>query len=198
MIASACDTLTRKRKATLEQADRQTLVERKRFEKTCQAERFVQWCGFWADFLAERSRIDGRLVYTHERLRRARRSLAALLNAGTLFTYLDPRLAAEGPLPATNNKIEGKVNAQLRSIPRNHRGMSAMRRVKAVYWWCYMHTECPKSAMEKLESMSTDDEDLLYQRYGGTPINREGPAQWGEGLVWEELHHKTPYPYALD
>ena len=27
---------------------------------------------------------------------------------------------------------------------RNHRGLSPMRRVKAVFWWCYLHTESPK------------------------------------------------------
>lgn len=162
-------------------------------------EHFMQWCEFWADFLAEKSCIEGRLVYTHERLRKARRSLVTLLNTGTLFSYLNPELAIEEPLPATNNRIEGKINAQLRSMLRNHRGMSAMRRVKAVYWWCYMHTEYPKSAKEILETMPTDsDIDLLYQKYGKNPVNREGPAQWGEGLVWEELHHKTPYPNALN
>lgn len=30
-----------------------------------------------------------------------------LVNAGTLFTYLDPALTADGPLPATSNSIEG-------------------------------------------------------------------------------------------
>ena len=59
-------------------------------------ERLGQWCGFWADFLEQRSVVDGRSVYTHERLRRARSGLVRLANAGTLFTYLDPALAAEG------------------------------------------------------------------------------------------------------
>ena len=59
-------------------------------------ERLGQWCGYWADFLEQRSVVDGRSVYTHERLRRARSGLVRLANAGTLFTYLDPALAAEG------------------------------------------------------------------------------------------------------
>ena len=85
-------------------------------------ERLGQWCGFWADFLEQRSVVDGRSVYAHERLRRARSGLVRLANAGALFTYLDPALAAEGPLPATNNRIEGGVNAQLGSVLRFHRG----------------------------------------------------------------------------
>lgn len=162
-------------------------------------ERYFQWCEFWSDFLEEKSYVDGRLSYTHERLRKARRSLSALINQGTLFTYLDPKLTEEGPLPAMNNKIEGKVNGQLRSLLRNHRGMSLMRRIKAVYWFCYMNTERPKSAREMLETMPTDaDIDLLYKTYGTISKDKEGPVLWGDGLVWEELHHKTRYPYAID
>lgn len=33
-------------------------------------ERYLDWCGFWADFLEDRTVVDGRRVYTHERLRR--------------------------------------------------------------------------------------------------------------------------------
>jgi hypothetical protein len=162
-------------------------------------ERYFQWCEFWSDFLEEQSYIDGRFVFTHERLRKARRSLSTLINKGTLFTYLDPELTKEGPLPSTNNKIEGKVNGQLRSMLRNHRGLSLIRRIKAVFWFCYMHTECPKSAREILRTMPTDEDiDMLYETYGVKINDDDGPAKWGDGLVWEELHHKTRYPYATD
>lgn len=127
------------------------------------AERYVEWCGFWGDFLEERTVVDGRMEYTHERIRKARRALSSLLSKGLLFAYLDPALAPEGPLPRTNNRIEGGVNSQLRAVLRNHRGLSLVRRVKAVYWWCYMHTECPLPAAEIVRSMPTDaDIDLLY------------------------------------
>ena len=104
----------------------------------------MQWCGFWADFLEQRTVVDGRSVYTHERLRRARSSLSTLVNKGTLFTYLDPALTAGGPLPRTNNRIEGGVNARLRDMLRNHRGLSDLRRVKAIYWWstCTRNARC--------------------------------------------------------
>ena len=159
----------------------------------------MQWCEFWDDFLSERTRVDGRWEYTHERLRRARRGLVTLVNKNLLFTYLDPEFAAEGPMPRTNNRIEGGVNAQLRAVLRNHRGLSLMRRIKAVYWWCYMHTECPKDPAGILKSMPTDaDVDLLYGLYAGHPGEAGGPVMWGDGVVWEELHHRTPYPYFID
>lgn len=163
------------------------------------AERLLDWCAFWADFLDERTLVDGRREYTHRRLRKARGSLVRLLNEGTLFTYLDPALTAEGPLPSTNNVIEGGVNAQLRGVLRNHRGLRADRRVKAVYWWCYMHTEAPKAASEILASMPTDEDvDLLRGLYSGTPAPSMDPIEWGNGLTWSEFHHSTAYPYSVE
>lgn len=162
-------------------------------------ERFVQWCGFWCDFLEERSTVDGRSVYTHEGLRKARSGLVALSNQGTLFAYLDPALSAERPLPATNNRIEGGVNAPLRSMLRNHRGMSVTRRIKAVFWWCYMRTEYRLPASQILARMPTDDDvDMLYELYGSALRPDDGAPQWGDGLVWNEFHHATAYPYAVD
>ena len=59
------------------------------------AERFMQWCEFWSDFLEQKSLVEGRMAYTHRRLREARSGLVRLVNAGTLFAYLDPALCAE-------------------------------------------------------------------------------------------------------
>ena len=160
-------------------------------------ERFLQWCDFWAEFMEDKSLIGNRWEYTHERLRKARRGLVSLVNQGTMFTYLDPYLSMQGPLPATNNRIEGGVNAQIRSVLRNHRGMSLLRRIKAVYWWCYMHTECPADAATILKTMPTDkDIETLYEQYALNPNESDAP-RWGDGLVWEEMHHKTKYPYAI-
>lgn len=159
-------------------------------------ERFMQWCEFWSDFLERKSLVEGRMAYTHRRLREARSGLVRLVNAGTLFTHLDPAPCAEGPMPATNNRIEGGVNSQLREVLRSHRGLTKLKRVKAVFWWCYLHVECPKTMADTLREMPTDaDVDLLRERYGMRAEDASRPEKWGEGLVWEELHHKTRYPF---
>ena len=81
----------------------------------------------------------------------------------------------------------------------NHRGMSLTRRIKAAFWLCHMDTECPKPAAEVLGSMPTDDDiDLLRDLYGTVPKDPLEPCEWGSGVVWEELHHKTRYPFAVD
>ena len=75
---------------------------------------------------------------------------------------------------------------------------SLVRRVKAVYWWCHMHTEAPLPAAEIMRSMPTDaDIDFLYEQYAIRPKETDAPA-WGECPVWQEFHSQTPYPYSVD
>ena len=162
-------------------------------------ERYLDWCGFWADFLEDRTVVDGRRVCTRERLRRARSSLSSLVSAGTLFTYLDPALAKAGPLPSTNNMIEGGVNSQLRAVLRNHRGLTSVKRVKAVFWWRHAHSGDARTAREKLAAMPTDaDIDFLFSVYSASPSREDGGPEWGDRAVWEDLHHRDPYPFWLD
>ena len=58
----------------------------------------------------------------------AEKSILRLLNDNTLFTYLDEELRAEFKVPSTNNRIEGGINACLREMLHNHRGLSVKRR----------------------------------------------------------------------
>ena len=161
-------------------------------------ERHLRWCGFWADFLEDASVIDGRRAFTHERLRRARSSLSRLVSEGALFTCLDPELTGAGPLPSTNNAAES-LNARLRDMLRNHREMSLVRRVKAVFWWCHMHSGDARTATEKLATMPTDEDiGFLYRTYSASPKREDGGPEWGDRAVWEELHHRDPFPWWLD
>ncbi|MDK6242891.1 MAG: hypothetical protein E6448_05025 [Actinomyces sp.] len=49
-------------------------------------------------------------------------------------------------MPAMSKRIEGAVKALLCQILRDHRGMRLSWRIKAVFWWCYMHAEKPVPA----------------------------------------------------
>ena len=161
---------------------------------------FEEWCGRWEGFLPERTAADdGSWEWTRKRLATARDGLLRLVGRGVLFTFLDPELAVDGPLPSTNNQIEGGVNAQMRAMLRDHRGLSTPRRAKAVYWRCYMHTESPLPAAGILRSMPTDDDIAeLYRRTVYEPQRRDGPAEWGDGLVWAELHRSDPWRTGWD
>lgn len=169
-----------------------------RLETVAQAQQWVDqymaWALGWQDFLAEKTWIDGRLQYTHERLVRARNGVNRLLAADVLFTYLDPTLTAEGLVPATNNLIEGGTNAPLRAVLRDHRGMRLMRRVKAIYWWCYMHTEQPLPAAQILKVMPTDEQiQARYDAINEIDRYQRSISQWGDAIAWSELHKTGPY-----
>ena len=143
---------------------------------------------------------EGRLRPTHERLLKAKYSLVRLLNAGTMFTYLDEKLRTEIPdPPSTNNRIEGGINAQLRAMLRDHRGLSVERRIKAVFWWCYMHSPKPLSASEILSVMPTDKSvAALYRRMTERERLEDSIPNWGEAVVWSELHKSSEFPTLWD
>lgn len=82
---------------------------------------------------------------------------------------------------------------------KNHRGMSVVRRVGAVFWWCCLHTESPRPARGVLGSMPTDDDiDFLYRTYSASTKRKDGGLEWSDRVVWEVLHHKDPYPFWLE
>lgn len=161
---------------------------------------YLEWSNKWYDFLQEKSRNEyGQLVYTHERLRKARNSINSLLREDTLFTYLNPMLSHGDKLPATNNVIEGMVNSQLREVLRNHRGLPLIKRAKACFWWCYLHAEYKLPIKSILKNMPTDqDIDDLYSQLDIFKRNNESLPGWGDGIVWNEFHTKTPYPFYHD
>lgn len=160
---------------------------------------FSNWCARWDGFLKEKVVVDGRSQFKHERLRKARRGLEKLARTGTLFTYLDEDLTTHGSIPATNNRIEGGVNRQLRVILNEHRGMQLDRRIKAVFWWCYLHTECPLTPAGILREMPTDTTiSELHQQAADANRKDRAFVQWGTATQWSDLHSSGPYRIDYD
>lgn len=156
---------------------------------------FIAWSERWDWFLSEQTKTDdGKYVLTHERLVKARGFLARLISARTLFTYLDPRLEHLAPLPSTNNRIEGGVNSRLRGMLRDHRGLSIERRLKAIFWWCYMHSPSPLPAAGILRVMPTGSSiKAICERLNQSEKLQGAIPQWGDAIVWSELHHSEPW-----
>ena len=161
--------------------------------------RLINWRIKHKTFLSEMTRDEkGKLRPMHERLLKAERSLVRLVRQNTLFTYLDESLSYGEELPSTNNRIEGGINAQLRTMLRNHRGMSSERRIKAVFWWCYFHTPKPLSASEILKVMPTDRSiSKLYKAMNERSQLEDSIPTWGDAIVWHELHKSNSYPIYL-
>ena len=166
-------------------------------EKVRWIHRFIEWMEKHHDFLSQMTCDEnGRYHPTHERLLKAQNSLIRLIREGTMFTYLDESLLTEiEKIPSTNNQIEGGVNARLRAMLRDHRGLNIERRIKAVFWWCYMHSPEPLSANELIRVMPTDKSiSDIYNRLAiQKKVDSSIPA-WGDAVVWSELHKSGPYP----
>ena len=164
-------------------------------------ERFVNWMEKYQKFL-EQMTIDenGNKRPTHERLIKAQRSILRLLKEGTMFTYLDEALRTEiDNIPSTTNRIEGGINSRLRAMLRDHRGLSIERRIKAVFWWCYMHSPRPLSATEILKVMPTDKSIAdTYRRMTAHEKKDSSIPHWGDAVVWGELHRSSNYPIYWD
>ena len=91
------------------------------------------------------------------------------------------------------------VNSQPGAVLCNHRGLTSVKRVKAVFWWCHARSGDASTASEKLSAMPTDaDIDFLLSVYSASPLREDGGPEWGDGAVWEDLHHRDPYPFWLD
>lgn len=161
---------------------------------------YKKWLMRWEEFLAQKTRLDdGTQMYTHERLCKARRAVNTLINNETLFAFLDDQWGEQANMPAMNNRIEGGINAQLRLMLRHHRGLRLMRRVKAIFWWCYMHSQNPAPSAQILKIMPTDqDIENIYQRHHMHTQPHATIPQWGDAIVWSELHHTTPYHNTWD
>lgn len=162
---------------------------------------FVEWMGKFSLYLSQMTYDEfGNSRPTHERLIKAKNSLVRLLKEGTLFTYLDDSLRDNiEKIPSTNNQIEGGINSRLRAMLRNHRGLSIERRIKAVFWWCYMHSPEPLSASELLKVMPTDKSIVtIYEKMLDAGKHDLSIPRWGDAVVWGELHMSSDYPSYWD
>ena len=164
-------------------------------------DRFLNWTQKHHKFLSQMTYDEnGHKRPTHERLLKAQRSILRLLKERTMFTYLKESLRAEiKGIPSTTNRIEGGINSRLRAMLRDHRGLSIERRIKAVFWWCYMYSPKVLSASEILKVMPT--EKSIADIYGKmTKQERIGEVipMWGDAVVWGELHRSSDYPVYWD
>lgn len=158
-------------------------------EAICWVQNISSWRIRHKTFLAETTIDDnGTIRPKHERLLKAEHSLHVLIRNDHLFMYLDDGLNFISP--TTNNRIEGGINTQLRAMLRNHRGMSIEKRIKAVFWWCYMHSPNPLPPKEILKVMPTDTSiSHIYNTMNERSRLEHSIQTWGDAIVWSDLHN---------
>lgn len=91
------------------------------------------------------------------------------------------------------------MNAQIRHMLREHRGLRLTRRVKAAFWWCYMDLEARASPKEILKEMPTDVLIAEFYRAAAEASEKdEAVGRWGTAVQWNDLHASGPYRMDYD
>ena len=85
--------------------------------------------------------------------------------------------------------VKERIGIRIAKV-RNHRGLSVERRIKAVYWWCYMHSPEPLSLSEIINVMPTDKSiAAIYQKMNEKNKLEKSLSSWGDAIVWSDLHN---------
>ena len=133
-----------------------------------------------------------------QRLVKARRMIRRRIREGRPFTFLDEGLASVGPIPSANNLVES-WNARLRDMPRRHRGLRLVRRLKAICRWCHQHTAHPETDAWLAANAMTDErlERLYRQAWKRSPQGQYEtfgiPARYGTGIDRNEFHTRVEW-----
>lgn len=160
---------------------------------------YNQWEQDQKEFLDQKSHWeDGTVADQHRRLAKARRMIRRRIREGHLFTFVEPPEGCMTPIPPTNNLIES-WNARIRDMLRRHRGLSLVRQIKAVCWWCHQHTGHPEPDAWLAANAATDEqiEALYREAWERSPLGAWQttgiPMRYGTGIDWDEFHALTEY-----
>ncbi len=163
------------------------------------------WHERWKTMLAERTFArdnpdDPRAAksksgwwWTHLPLRTAYFRLERLFRDGTLFCFLDPELNERGPVARDSNRLEGGVNAKLKLMLLNHRGLPPEHMRRACEWHCYMKSAVP----DPTRILKEHDRRTRPRTDRNTEPDMLQPTL-GTGIDWNEFHTSTRYPNATE
>lgn len=132
------------------------------------------WWQAYGHLTKERS-TDGRATwFTHDRLRKAWQLLSRLSQDGTLFTYVIYENAR------TTSPLEGGINSSIRTVLRQHRGMTEEHMKRAAEWFLTLHEIPIERAHElipartpKLEPNIDDNDEPTEPDYYGTALSAD-------------------------
>lgn len=136
-------------------------------------EHLDRWWRAHGHLTEERTRyVNGQFGWTHERLRKAWFLLRRLVRQDLLFTYL-----IEGN-PRTTSGLEGGINNGIRTVLRNHRGMSETHMKRAAEWFLVLR-EIP---IERAHELITHTNAPTPDDAGETATEHDGPVLYDTGL----------------
>lgn len=131
------------------------------------------WWQAYGHLTKERTRYqDGTIGYTHDRLRKAWNLLHALNRKQQLFTYL------EHGNGRTTSPLEGGINNGIRTVLRNHRGMSEPHMKRAAEWFLTLK-EIPITETHRFITHSSSTTEKLVEQPDEEP---DVPVFYDTGL----------------
>ncbi|MFP1712003.1 IS256 family transposase, partial [Gardnerella vaginalis] len=91
------------------------------------------------------------------------------------------------------------MNSRIRAMLRNHRGLSLLKRIHAICWWCYLNTSKPRDkSWIVTHSFTSKRIEQLYRQ--AWERSNQGlsevfgiPARYGTGVDWNEFHKSREY-----
>ncbi|MFP1712008.1 IS256 family transposase, partial [Gardnerella vaginalis] len=91
------------------------------------------------------------------------------------------------------------MNSRIRAMLRNHRGLSLLKRIHAICWWCYLNTSKPRDKSWIINHSFTSKriEQLYRQAWERSEKGLSKvfgiPARYGNGVDWNEFHKNIEY-----
>lgn len=166
-------------------AGRRLLVLSRELSKVRDEDQVIAWRlkleAWWqahGHLTKERSYDGRRYWFTHDRLRKAWQLLAKLSRDGTLFTHVSYGNAR------TTSPLEGGINNGIRTVLRNHRGMSEPHMKRAAEWFLTIR-EIPLERAHELIPNSTpipETEEEIDAKEWPTPSYYDTNTTAEEGL----------------
>ncbi|XBH20567.1 IS1249 family transposase [Jonesiaceae bacterium BS-20] len=144
------------------------------------------WYRDWAQMLKERTYISTkngrtRWEYTHKNLRNAYFHLEHLVIKNQMFTFLEPNLA-DLTVDRTTNYLEGRINSQLRTLLKAHRGMPFTQQQRLVEWYLHSRSQFPMTPKELAQQAKETHHQIQNQVQTINDSDIGQPALYDTGL----------------
>lgn len=153
-----------------------------------------------ADQIPRFARHNKQFWYTHYKQRSAYRLLERLTRSGELFRYVFPPHGC-GQLKATTNSLEGGINAQIKNLLHQHRGLSAEHQRIMCDWWLYLHTQHPhdpvsiareqnwgQNALTKARTLAAQEHDAIYETGQPRTYDNAIPTEYNHSVGIRKGH----------
>lgn len=153
-----------------------------------------------ADEVPRFARNNKEFWYTHYRQRSAYKLLERLTKREELFRFIFPPQEC-GPLAATTNSLEGGINAQIKHLLRNHRGLPSEHQRTMCDWWLYSHTELPddpvtiarkqnwgQDALAKVNALAAQQHDATYETGQPRAYDNAIPTEYNHSVGIRKGH----------